>query len=373
MHVRWAKFPLLSLIGLFLVCACFQSSQAKERALRDMIGQMLMVGFRGLEVGRDSAIIQDIRQGRIGGVILFDCDIARNSWKRNIESPQQLQDLVSDLQAASKRQLFIAVDQEGGKVSRLKEKYGFPSTVSQAWLGEQNDPELTRGYASRTASTLARMGINVNLAPVVDLNLNPDNPVIGGLERSFSPDPDKVARHAKEVVQEHRKAGIFTALKHFPGHGSSTRDSHQGFTDITGTWRKKELKPYREIFKNIGADMVMSAHVFNSRLDPKWPASLSSRVLDDLLREQMGFDGVIISDDMQMGAIRNNYSLKTALERTILAGTDIIVFGNNLVYDPDIARKATGIITRLVQDGHIPASRIKESYQRIMQLKKELH
>ncbi len=119
--------------------------------------------------------------------------------------------------------------------------------------------------------------------------------------------------------------------------------------------------------------MVMSAHVFNFRLDPKWPASLSSRVLDDLLREQMGFDGVIISDDMQMGAIRNNYSLKTALERSILAGTDIIVFGNNLVYDPDIARKATGIITRLVQDGHIPASRIKESYQRIMQLKKELH
>ena len=358
--------------AILLLFGSPESSQAKDKALANKIGQMLMVGFRGLEVNKDSAIIQDIAQGRVGGVILFDYDIALDKPERNIKSPEQLKAVTSDLQPASEEPLFIAVDQEGGQVSRLKEKHGFSPGASQARLGRRNDPELTAKNASRTAETLARMGINLNLAPVVDLNVNPDNPVIGSLERSFSNDPDKVALHARQVIQEHRKKGVLTALKHFPGHGSSSRDSHQGFTDISKSWSKTELEPFKEILQTVGADMIMTAHVFNSRLDPKWPASLSSRILNDLLRLEMGFDGVIISDDMQMGAIRKEYDLETALERTVLAGTDIIVFGNNLVYEPGIAQKATQIIEKLVQKDRIPASRIHNSFDRIMESKDQL-
>ncbi len=366
------KILLFALMANLVAFPCSAGSLEKGSGLREKIGQMLMVGFRGLDVDEDSWVVEDIRKGRIGGVILYDYDVARNSSRRNIESPRQLKALTSELQTASKRPLLIAVDQEGGQVARLKEKNGFPSTVSQAWLGRQNDPDLTGTYASKTAKTLARMGININLAPVVDVNLNPENPVIGRLERSFSSDPELVARHAKEVIASHREKGVLTALKHFPGHGSSSRDTHQGFTDVTHTWSPKELDPYREIFATVGADMVMTAHVFNSRLDPEWPASLSSRILGDLLRGKMDYQGVIISDDMQMGAIRKEYSLETALERTILAGTDIIVFGNNLVYEPGIAQKAITIITDLVHKGCIPAWRINTSYERISQLKNKL-
>ena len=369
---RIRKILLFAFLGILVAFPCSAGSLEKGSGLREKIGQMIMVGFRGLEVDEDSWVVEDLHKGRIGGVILYDYDVARNSSRRNIKSPRQLRALTSDLQAASKRPLLIAVDQEGGQVSRLKEKHDFPPTVSQAWLGSQNDSDLTGRYASKTAKTLARMGINMNLAPVVDVNLNPDNPVIGRLERSFSPDPEIVARHAKEVIASHREKEVLTALKHFPGHGSSNRDSHLGFTDITHSWSPKELDPYREIFSTVGADMVMTAHVFNSRLDPKWPATLSSRILGDLLRGKMDYQGVIISDDMQMGAIRKEYSLETALERTILAGTDIIVFGNNLVYEPDIAPKAITIITDLVDKGRIPAWRIHNSYERIRQLKDKL-
>ncbi len=351
---------------------CMAYSDRSDGQLSEKIGQMFMIGFRGLEVEENSPVIRDIREGRIGGVILFDYDVELQSPLRCVESPGQLKKLISQLQAASDDTLLVAVDQEGGRVARLKEKHGFSPTVSQAWLGDQDDLKLTIGYSSQVAATLYDVGINVNLAPVVDLDVNPANPVIGGLERSFSPDPLTVARHAAEVIISHRAHNVLTALKHFPGHGSSAHDTHLGFTDVTETWSPEELIPYIELIQSPGAEMIMTAHVFNSHLDPVWPATLSRKTLNDLLRDKMGYNGVIISDDMQMGAIRQEYDLETALERTILAGTDIIIFGNNLVYEEGIAKKAQDIILELVREERIPASRIQESYERITALKKKL-
>ena len=363
---------LLLIMLLLLNLPSCGGSSAGDEELADKVGQMLMIGFRGLVVDENSPIVRDIQNGLVGGVVLFDYDVALESPARNVQSPDQLRKLVADLQAAGPDTLLVAVDQEGGRVARLKEKYGFPPTVSQQWLGTADDPELTYEYASKTAVTLKDMGINLNLAPVVDVNVNPDNPVIGGLERSFSSDPEKVAVHAAEVIKAHRDKNILTALKHFPGHGSSTDDSHHGFTDVTNTWQELELKPYELLFDSPGMDMVMTAHVFNARLDPQWPATLSPAVLTAMLREDLGYEGVIISDDMQMGAIHDEYGLETALEQTIKAGADIIIFGNNLVYDQDIAWKARDIILDLVRAGQIPRERIDESYERIMQLKSKL-
>ena len=373
-HGGWRGFPCLILLSAVLVC--FPTGPAGAACHEDLerqIGQMLLVGFRGLEVDESSPIVRDIRAGHVGGVILFDYDVALKSPVRNVASPEQVKKLVADLQAASPAvPLFVAVDQEGGRVGRFKEKHGFPPSVSQRWLGEQNDLTLTARHAQQTARTLAGLGINVNLAPVVDLDVNPASPVIGRLERSFSADPRVVAEHAVEVIVAHQIEGVLTALKHFPGHGSSAADSHLGFTDVTGTWSESELLPYGEILRSSGADMIMTAHVFNARLDPDWPATLSKRTIQGLLRDEMGYRGVVVSDDMQMQAITDHYSLETALERAILAGADMIIFGNNLQYDQGAARRAVQIILDLVREGRVPGWRINESCARIMHLKSRL-
>jgi beta-N-acetylhexosaminidase len=333
---------------------------------------MVLAGFRGTELNPGNPILADIRERHIGGVILFDYDVPSRSPVRSIESPSQVRDLTGALKEASPYPLFIAVDQEGGKVSRLKENFGFPATVSQQSLGKRNDPAATRRAAEETAKTLAGCGFNINFSPVVDLDINPKNPVIGGLERSFSADPSIVTEHALEVIKAHHARGLLTTLKHFPGHGSSRDDSHLGFVDVTETWDRLELEPYEKILATGLCDSVMTAHIFNSKLDPSLPATLSVRVIEGLLRGELRFNGVVISDDMQMKAISARYGLEDAVLLAIGAGVDILTFANNSVFDPDIAASAIGIIRKAIQSGRIRPERIDQSYARIQRLKTQL-
>ena len=338
--------------------------------LQQKIAQMLIIGFRATELKGDEPIVRDICKYGIGGVILFDYDVILESYERCIVSPQQLFELTRTLHSYSELPLLIAIDQEGGRVSRLKERYGFPSTVSAQYLGSANDLVLTRKYAESMAETLRQNGINVNFAPVVDLNVNPDNPVIGGLERSFSADPAVVAAHAGVFVEAHKRYGIMTSLKHFPGHGSSNTDSHKGLVDVTSTWNERELEPYRNLLSRGDCKMVMTAHIFNSNLDPEYPATLSYATITGLLRNKLGFKGVVVSDDMQMGAITQNYSFDTAIEKAILAGVDILDVANEAAYDPDAAQRTIELVTSLVKKGVISEKRINESFERIMELKR---
>lgn len=359
---------LLLLLLIPLCAACAQQQDDEELDRR--IGQMLMTGFRGLELADSLQVSDDLREGRLGGVILFDYDVPADTSLRNIRSPEQLRALTAQLQERSPTPLFIAIDQEGGRVSRLKERYGFPSTVSAARLGTQ-PLDSTRFYARRTAAVLDSMGVNFNFAPVVDLEANPDNPVIGGLDRAFSADPDTVYRRARTWIRASRRRGVITALKHFPGHGSSAGDSHLGVVDVTDTWSERELAPYRRLIGQGLADAVMTAHIFNRDLDPEWPATLSREIIGGVLRDSLGFRGVVVSDDMQMGAIRQEYGLETAIRRALLAGVDLLVFANNSVYQPNITQRAHGIIRRLVEEGTVPRERIDRSWERIMALKRE--
>lgn len=336
------------------------------------IGQMLDIGFRGLQIADTNHIVRDIKKYHLGGVVLFDYDVPRQSPVRNIQSPGQLKKLVSDLKSLSDIPLIVSIDQEGGKVARLDPAHGFPKTVSEQYLGKLNKTDTTRFYARRTAKTLSSMGINVDLAPVVDLNVNPDNPVIGKLGRSYSADPQIVVKQASIFIKTLHRYGILTVLKHFPGHGSSTSDSHLGVVDVTQTWSKKELAPYKQLLDSKLVDMVMTAHIFNKHIDPQYPATLSKPTITGILRDSLGFDGVVMSDDMMMGAIRKEYGLKTAIKRAILAGDDILSFANNSIYDPQIVPKAHHIIKKMVQDGEISRKRIDRSYQRIMKLKRRL-
>lgn len=353
-----------------LMAGCGSSSG--DVPLEQKIAQMLMVGFRGLTLDESNYIVRDIREHRIGGIILFDRDAKLKTYGRNITSPVQLQALTASLQALSATPLFIAVDQEGGKVARLKESYGFPPTVTAQYLGTLNNPAITRMYADSIGATLATNGLNMNFAPVVDLNINPQSPAIGALERSFSADPTIVTNHARIFVETHDKNRVSTCFKHFPGHGSATVDSHLGFVDVTDTWSAIELEPYRNLINEGNCRMVMTAHVFNRHIDPDLPATLSKPFITGILREQLGFDGVVVTDDLQMQGLTQFFDYKTIVEKSILAGVDIILVSNNLDYNPEITPTTISHVKELVRTGKITEQRIHASYQRIMAMKGRL-
>ncbi len=336
-----------------------------------MIGQMLMVGFRGYEVADDDPIRPRLQDGTLGNVVLFDVD-GPTGGGRNIQSPSQVKALTAQLRDLAATTPFISCDEEGGYVARLKPAYGFPATVSEETLGNRNDPAYTKQVTSTMAKTLADAGVNLNLAPVMDVNVNPDNPVIGSLERSFSPDPDIVTQQGLAFIDAHHEQGVLCTMKHFPGHGSSQADSHLGFVDVTNLWTPMELEPFANVIKAGKADVIMTAHIFNANWDDKYPATLSKAVLTGMLRQQLGFDGVIMTDDMQMGAIRQYYGFDAAIELAVNAGADILAIANNGPFDPDISEKAFDAVNTAVQAGRITEERIAESYARIMKLKQRL-
>lgn len=342
--------------------------------LRTKIGQMLLVGFRGTTAATSAALLADIRERALGGVVLFSIDQPTGSPIRNIESPEQLAALTAALQAEALAAqpglpLTISVDEEGGEVARLGPSHGFPATESAAALGARNDPAYTEDAGAAIAATLVAAGINLNLAPVVDVNLNPDNPIIGALDRSFSPDPAIVTSQAEAFVRGHHRHQVLTTLKHFPGHGSATGDTHLGVVDVTDTWSEVELIPFQNLVDDDLADAVLTAHVFNRSLDPDNPATLSRPVVTGILREQLGYDGLVISDDMQMGAIRDAYGYPDAVRLAIDAGVDVLTIANQQVFEDGIVATTIDLIAGLVDDGTIPESRIDESWRRIQAFK----
>lgn len=348
-------------------------ADVKDQELKEQIGQMLMIGFRGTEISKDSYIVQEMEDLNIGGVILFDYDVPSKSFPRNIISPKQTKNLIADLKKFSGTPLFVAIDAEGGKVNRLKEKYGFIAMPSPQKLGAQNNPEETKKISAALARQLADLGFNVNFAPVVDVNINPDNPIIGGIGRTFSNEPNKVVEQALAFIEGHSEPGIITCLKHFPGHGSSRNDSHLGMVDITNTYQDKELIPFEKIIEQEKACMVMTAHIINKNIDSEYPATLSPLFIQNILREKLGFNGVIVSDDMQMGAITEHYGFDEAIIRAINAGCDLLIISNNgKIYDEQAPEQARDIIFNAVKQGKISREQITQSYLRIITLKSKL-
>ncbi len=334
------------------------------------IGQMFMVGFDGCVVARDHPVCRAVAAQGLGGVILFDRNV--DGRVQNIRDPRQLRELTRDLQACADGRLLIAVDQEGGRVCRLKPAAGFPVMAAAGELGTMEPTETAR-HAGRMAAALAGCGINLNLAPVVDLDLNPDNPVIGRYQRSFGSEPDQVIRHARAFIRAHHEHGIACCLKHFPGHGSAGADSHLGFVDSTDCWQAAELEPFRALVREGLADAVMTAHVVQRHLDPGGlPATLSARIIGDLLRRRLGFAGVVISDDLQMRAITDRWGFAEAVAMAVQAGVDLVIVGNNLVRQAGAVEEGIRAVEELVARGRIRAERVRDSIGRIRALKQKI-
>ncbi len=354
--------------------ACTDDNDSQPPTLRHQIARMLMIGVRGTGPVLNEEMTSLVTQLGVGGIILYEYDAVNHSRPRNISSREQVTQLVANLRNAAIAPLLIGIDQEGGKVNRLKTMYGYPPTVTAQYLGTLNNPDSTSFYASRIAEMVKSTGINLNFAPVVDLNINPECPVIGKLGRSFSADPDLVTKMASVFYEKQQQAGVLTTYKHFPGHGSATGDSHAGFTDITETWKPVELEPYRRLIQSGKCDLIMTAHVFNAHLDSIYPATLSKNILQHILRDSLNFNGVIVSDDMMMGAITQNWDIETAIFKAIDAGVDILIFSNNVTeYNPQIASQAIDIIEKMVHEGRISPARIALSYDRITKLHRRLN
>lgn len=340
-------------------------------SLEENIGTMLLVGFRGTELDstKNPEIITALRDHHVGSVILFDYDVPTGTRGRNIQSAEQLRKLCSQLLSYN-RHLLIGIDQEGGYVSRLSTRYGFPRIPSAQKLGIQPEDTL-RHYASLTGEMLSSLGINLDFAPVADVNINPRCPVIGGIERSFSDNPERVKDYCRLWIETVSMYHVVSCLKHFPGHGSATGDTHMGLVDVTDTWQRSELLPYTGLHQNTldRKTMVMTAHVINRQLDPSGlPASLSPRITS-YLRDTLGFQGVIVTDDLAMGAIVQQYSFEQAVRMAVLAGADLLCLSNNGgTYDRQMVPRAVKVIKQMIDEGSVDEKRIQHSAERVRRL-----
>ena len=351
----------------------------KEISLEERAARMIIVGMPGVELTPRSTIINDITKRKIGGVILFESNVVSAAEKKlspeqlaKINFKERLTKLCTDIRELADYPIIISIDQEGGLVNRLKERYGFVPSVTQQYLGEQDDEFTTRRYARSTAEQLYELGINTNFAPCVDVNINPECPVIGRNGRSFSQDTTKVVKHASYVIEEHHKKGVITAIKHFPGHGSSLKDTHLGISDVTETWQDSELMPYKKLLVNAKEvnSMVMVSHVFNGQIDKKYPATLSYKTVTELLRKKIGWNGVVVTDDMHMKAITDHYTDVEAVTLTINAGVDMLIYSSSLNSKKNeyVTETIIDIIVSQVKKGLISENRISESYDRISRL-----
>lgn len=320
--------------------------------LKEKIGQCLMVGFEGTHPPRE--ILRLVEEYGLGGVILF---------KRNITDPFQLAQLITTLQKKSTRApLFIALDCEGGRVSRLPPPFTHFPPLS--FIGTLNSVPLSYRVGEIMATELRAAGINMNLAPVLDVNTNPANPVIG--DRSLGRDPLLVSRLGLAIIAGLQDNGVIACGKHFPGHGDTSTDSHRELPVSPHSLKRLqevELRPFYHATQN-GLASIMTAHVLYPKLDAKQPATLSPKIVNGLLRQRLGFAGVVLTDDLAMEAITSHHTIQEAGLLALHAGCDIL-----LCSPPDAHREMCETLLTAVQKGTLSEERITQSLSRILSLK----
>jgi beta-N-acetylhexosaminidase len=324
------------------------------------IGALFMIGFNGTSFTKS---VEDlIDEVNPCGAILF---------ARNIQDPEQLAGLNRDLQAHAKDRysqgIFIGVDQEGGRVRRLKEPFSEFRPAFELACSQQPE-EAVRSFAGVTAEELRLVGFNLDFVPVLDVlgpKIHPDDSVIG--DRSYGTDPDVVADLGEIVIQTMRSTGVIPCCKHFPGHGGTSVDSHTDLPVDTRAWErieKSDLVPFSRAVA-IDVEMIMTAHVLYSNLDPDYPATLSESAIHRLLRTRMAYDGVVITDDLDMAAVARGHAPEECALRALKAGADILLFCNH----PEKALAARSRIFNAVRIGDLTEARIQESLDRIKRLK----
>lgn len=327
-------------------------------SINEKIGQMIIIGIEGAKI--DDKVKELIQQNHVGGIILFG---------RNIIDSKQLTNLIRDLNEINKPNklpLFISVDEEGGRVTRLPQ--GTPKFPSSRSIGRKKSRELSYKTGQEIGDALSFFGFNMDFAPVMDIQSNPKNTVIG--DRSFGSTPDIVSSLGIETMKGLQSKNIISVIKHFPGHGDTTIDSHFGLPMVNHDKKRLdsfELVPFKDAIKN-GAEVIMTAHIKFPKIDDSGkPATLSSKILTGILREELGFNRVIITDDMEMDAIAKNFGVKESAVEAISAGADIILMCHSFEKQKMVLQS----IKESVEKGQLSIERIDQSVERIIRLKQK--
>jgi len=361
----WRRLPapsgraFLAAATLVLAAACRTAAPVDtERVARAeaSVGRLLLVGFEGTAIEGNVGLERLLCEAKVGGILLF---------ARNIAAPAQLAALthgaLARAAACGNDGLLVAVDAEGGSVMRLSPQAGYAATLTAQELGDANDLAVTELEARRIGAMLHEAGIAWDLAPVVDVGYNPANPVIVRAGRSFSANPQRVAAQARAFIEGLHREGILTTLKHFPGHGSSWQDSHRGFVDVTQTANLDlDLAPYHLLLPEHVVDSVMTAHVFNRTIDAEYPATLSRATLQGLLRRTLGWDGLIVSDDLRMAAVDEHWGIARAVVLAVDAGVDVLLIADDRLPDGrSAATVAVAELRRALRQGRLPVERVE--------------
>lgn len=327
--------------------------------LNEIIGQHMIIGVSGFTLTANEK--EFLIKNNIGGVILM---------QRNFQNPKQIYDLCFEIQSLKsqtkdKLPFFIGIDMEGGRVQRLKAPFTQWPPVQK--LGQIDSPMLTFTFSNRMGLELHAVGINLNFAPCADVLTNPKNQVIG--DRALSDKVEVVDKHISALVRGYIKSGVIPCVKHFPGHGNTLVDSHEQLPiedfDLARL-ESLEMVPFKKAFRS-RVDMVMTSHIQFPKIDPEWPVTLSKVFLQDLLKNKLRFRGLIISDDLDMKALRNNYEVEEIPVRALQAGVDILLYCN----EPESHMIAIESITNAVAQSKLSRTELEASYQRIVDYKKE--
>lgn len=311
------------------------------------LGRLFLFGFEGYYLPRRARDFLEKEQAL--GTILF---------KRNIKSREQVYDLTRSIPG------LVTVDQEGGRVARLRDICTNIPPMREIGENAKRDPELPYRVGHQMGLELKGLGFDLDFAPVLDIDTNPKNPIIG--DRSFSRDPDEVAQFGAKFIQGMQAAGVWACAKHFPGHGDTDIDSHLDLPVVTHSVdriSRVELHPFRAAIQ-AGVSSIMTAHILLPALDPVYPATLSKTILTRILREQMGYEGVIVSDDLEMHAVADRYSIREMVKLGLLAGVDLFLVCSQL----DKTREAIDAAHDLVDSGEVPQERVLEALRRVSSL-----
>lgn len=327
-----------------------------DLSLEEKVGQMIFAGIKGTDITNETKKIISTHQ--VGGIILFKDNL------KNANQSVSLLNAIKQENTNNKVPLFLGVDEEGGRISRLPELTKLPTNEE---LGKRNDISLSYNIGKLLGKELSAFGFNLDFAPVLDINSNPDNPIIG--DRSFGTDAELVSELGLQMMKGIQSEQVISVIKHFPGHGDTAVDSHKELPIIQKSLAELhalELIPFKHAVEQ-GAEVVMVGHILLPKIDSTYPASISGRIITDVLREQLGYEGIIITDDMTMKAILNNLEIGESAVSAVKAGNDIVLVAHNYAN----VKKAIDSIIKAIEDGEITEQRIDESVKRILSIKKK--
>lgn len=327
--------------------------------MKHIIGQHMVIGISGHSLMDDEK--KFIVENNISGIVLF---------ARNVSSdPNQIRELCAEIQdlrhkMADKAPLYIGIDMEGGRVARLKKPFTVWPPLKK--LGDIDSPTVSYNFAEAMGKELKAVGINLDFAPCIDVFTNPQNTVIG--DRAVSTDPEMVAKHGSALVRGYLKADVIPCVKHYPGHGNTLADSHEDLPIEEADWKRLEdveLVPFKKTFRS-KVEMVMTAHILFKNVDPEWPVTMSKKFLTDLLRDQLNYRGLIITDDLDMKALAKHYDRELIPVKSLEAGADLILYCNEAESPP----RAMEAIAKALEAGTLTQAQLKANHARILDMKK---